>query len=216
MRSARAPAIERERAPAASERGEPDRDGRKEGRRTVLLISNDPLAPRQRLAAPSAPPPDGAAWLADTGHRVVGRGRIAAAGNGWLALEGVEAVQPFRLWDAHETVLAYNPDGPTREAPERPEQRRFRERLMRAYGGRCAVTGCDVPDLLDAAHLRPWRLGGEGVLLRADLHRMIDRGLAALADGRFRLSRPAPAYVEAAYGEHDGARLRKPLPAPRR
>ena len=176
----------------------------------TLLISNGPMAPQQRLADPSIPPPAGSAWLADTAHRVVGRGRIVDAGNGWLELDGIEAVEPFRFWDDHETVLVYDPAGPTREVAERPDQRRFRERLMRAYGGRCAVTGCDVPELLDAAHLRPWRLGGDGVLLRADLHRMIDRGLAEIANGRFRLSRPASAYVESAYGEHDGARLRKP------
>ena len=49
---------------------------------------------------------------------------------------------------------------------------------MKAYGGRCAVTGCAVPELLDAAHLMPWRIADEGILLRVDIHRMIDRGLA--------------------------------------
>ena len=176
----------------------------------VLLISNDPLAPRQRLADPSRPPPAGLAWLADAGHRVVGRGRIAAAGKGWLRLEAIEEVEPFAFWDDRQTVLAYNPDGPKREAARRPDQRRFRERLMAAYGGRCAVTGCNVPPLLDAAHLRPWRLGGDGVLLRTDLHRMIDNGLASIENGRFRLSRPVPASIEAGYGTYDGAKLKRP------
>ncbi len=176
----------------------------------ILLISNDPLARRQRLADPGKPPPAGPARFADADHLVVGRGRIVDGGNGWIELEGVEKLDPFRFWADDETVFAYRPDGPTREAAERPDQRRFRDRLMRAYGGRCAVTGCDIAELLDAAHLRPWRIDDEGVLLRADLHRMIDRGLARIENGRFRLSRPPPAYIEAEYGKHDGARLRKP------
>ncbi len=176
----------------------------------MLLISNDPSAPRQRLADPSRTP-SGPAHVADPAHRVVARAHVAGAGPGWIALTGVEEVEPFFLWADDETVLAYNPDGPTRETAERPEQRRFRERLMRAYGGKCAVTGCDVPQLLDAAHLRPWRLGGDGVLLRTDLHRLLDSGLARILDGRFRLSRPVEGYEH-----YDGKRLGKPRRRPDR
>ena len=142
----------------------------------ILLISNDPLAPRQRLAEPLKPPAPGPAYLADLDHLVLGRGCIAHASNGWLDLTDIATTERFWFWDDTETVLSYNPDGRKREAPERPNQRRFRERLMNAYGGRCAVTGCDVPDLLDAAHLMPWRIADEGVLLRTDLHRMIVSG----------------------------------------
>ena len=120
-------------------------------------------------------------------------------------------MDPFRFWDDPVTVFAYNPAGPMREAAERPEQRRFREHLLHVYGGRCAVTGFDVPELLDAAHLRPWRLSDEGVLLRTDLHRMLDRGLAEIRDGRFCLARPLPGYEQ-----YDGAKLTKPRSPPRR
>ena len=76
---------------------------------------------------------------------------------------------------------------------------------MRTWGGRCAVTGCDVPELLDAAHLRSWRLDDEGVLLRTDLHRMLDRGLAEVRDGCFHLLKPVSGYECV-----DGAKLRRP------
>ena len=157
------------------------------------------------------PLPSGQAWLADPEHLVTGRGRVTETGQGWVELSEVEAVDPFRFWDDPVTVFAYNPAGPTREAAERPDQRRFRERLLRVYGGQCAVTGCDVPELLDAVHLRPWRLGDEGVLLRTDLHRMIDRCLATIRDGRFRLARPLRGYEQ-----YDGAKLRNPRTPPRR
>lgn len=182
----------------------------------TLLISNDPLAPRQRLVDPSQPPPAGQAHFADTGHRVVGKGRIADAGGGWIVLEEIEKVAPFRAWDEGGTCLAYNPDGPSRDAAERPGQRRFRERLLRLYGGKCAVTGCAAEQMLEAAHLRSWRIDDAGVLLRVDIHRMIDRGLAEIRGGRFRLLRPAPASLEADYGQYDGAKLAKPRESRRR
>ena len=89
--------------------------------------------------------------------------------------------------------------------PERPKQRQFRQRLMRDYHGRCAVTDCDVAELLDAAHLMPWRVGDEGILLRVDFHRMIDRGVAEIRNGRFRLLRQVPGYEA-----YDGVKVRKP------
>ena len=174
----------------------------------MLLISNDPLVPRQRLAEPSKPPAPGPTYLADADHLVVGRGHIAAVENGWLELTGVEPLENkdrFWLWDDAETILAYHPDGRSRETPERPNQRRFRERLLREYGGRCAVTGCDAPEMLDAAHLTPWRIADEGILLRTDVHRMIDRGRAEIRNGRFRLLHPT-----AGYEQFDGVKLRKP------
>ena len=178
----------------------------------MLVISNDPLAPRQRLVDPSSPPAPGDAYLADAGGLVVARGQIVPAGRGWLDVDGIEAVEPFYLEDGRSTVLAYSPGGSTRQVAERPDQRAFRERLMHTWGGRCAVTGCDVRELLDAAHLRSWRLDDEGVLLRTDLHRMLDRGLAEIRDGRFHLRKPVPGYECV-----DGAKLRRPRkPQPRR
>ena len=173
-----------------------------------LLISNDPLTPRQRLADPSKPPGPGPVYLAGADHLVVGRGRVTGASDGWLELADIEAVgstERFWFWDDAETILSYNPDGRKREAADRPNQRRFRERLMNAYSGRCAVTGCAVPELLEAAHLMPWRIADEGVLLRVDIHRMIDRGLADITDGRFRLRRRVSGYEE-----YDGVRVSKP------
>ncbi|WP_336979879.1 HNH endonuclease signature motif containing protein [Altererythrobacter fulvus] len=53
---------------------------------------------------------------------------------------------------------------------------------MVAYEGRCAISGCDVREVLEAAHIMPY-LGEEtndvrnGLLLRADLHTLFDLGL---------------------------------------
>ncbi|WP_176330966.1 HNH endonuclease signature motif containing protein [Burkholderia vietnamiensis] len=80
------------------------------------------------------------------------------------------------------------PEGALRftSAPVRPEQAAFRRALFERFNGRCALTGCAVAELLDAAHLpgRRWELGhntaDDGILLRADLHRALDTGLIRL------------------------------------
>ena len=59
-------------------------------------------------------------------------------------------------------------------------QHRFRAGLLERFGATCAVTGVQPEVVLDAAHLynfaeRPVHELDEGLLLRADLHRMFDR-----------------------------------------
>ncbi len=66
------------------------------------------------------------------------------------------------------------------ETPVRPDQQPFRSILLAAYGGACAITDCKLEAVLDAAHLRDWRESNtvnDGILLRADLHRLLDAGL---------------------------------------
>ncbi len=77
----------------------------------------------------------------------------------------------------------------------RPEQAAFRRAVFERYNGKCALTGCEIACLLDAAHLpdRNWREGhndaADGILLRADLHRLLDSGHIALAkDGSIEMS----------------------------
>jgi hypothetical protein len=71
-------------------------------------------------------------------------------------------------------------------APIRPDQFAFRRALFERFNDRCALTGCAIAQLLDAAHLpgRDWSLGQnsaeDGILLRADLHRAMDNDLIRL------------------------------------
>jgi putative restriction endonuclease len=71
-----------------------------------------------------------------------------------------------------------------RKVVARRGQSTFREALIGAYSGRCAVTGCDVISVLEAAHLRPYRGPNSntllnGLLLRADIHTLVDLSLLA-------------------------------------
>jgi hypothetical protein len=67
----------------------------------------------------------------------------------------------------------------------RQGQPEFRRRLMAAYDGRCSISGWDVPDSLEAAHIMRY-LGPQsndlsnGLLLRADLHMLFDLGLITI------------------------------------
>jgi hypothetical protein len=77
----------------------------------------------------------------------------------------------------------------------RPDQRAFREAVYKACSGRCVVSGCSVPEAVEAAHLqgRRWRDGHntatDGLLLRRDLHALYDSGLLSIAgDGIVSLS----------------------------
>lgn len=88
-----------------------------------------------------------------------------------------EPFDPKGQKDARDRVL--------REVVRRRGQQKFRETLIAAYGGRCAVTGCSVIPLLEAAHITPY-LGPDtnsitnGLLLRTDVHTLWDLGLLAV------------------------------------
>lgn len=68
-------------------------------------------------------------------------------------------------------------------------QAAFRASLLHAYNARCCVTGCDLADALEAAHISPYR-GQQsnhlqnGLLLRSDIHTLFDLGLIALSADR--------------------------------
>lgn len=58
--------------------------------------------------------------------------------------------------------------------------------LLKAYGGKCAITGCDVLEALEAAHIYPLQGvatndASSGLLRRSDLHTLFDLGTR---DGR--------------------------------
>ncbi|UEP39769.1 hypothetical protein LL998_34075 (plasmid) [Burkholderia ambifaria] len=84
----------------------------------------------------------------------------------------------------------------TIEVERRMKQAAFRLRLGKHYGWQCAVSGAAIKAALEAAHLpgRNWRFDNrvtDGVLLRADLHRLLDAGVARIEGNRFVLDAAA-------------------------
>lgn len=65
-------------------------------------------------------------------------------------------------------------------------QSSFRESLIKAYGARCMITGCDILAVIEAAHIKPFRGAKDhkvenGLLLRADIHTLFDLNLLAIS-----------------------------------
>lgn len=64
-------------------------------------------------------------------------------------------------------------------------QAKFRNGLIKRYGARCMVSGCEFLQLVEAAHIDPYRGTANnhlenGILLRTDLHTLFDLGLFAI------------------------------------
>ncbi len=112
---------------------------------------------------------------------------------------------PTGAVDARETVA--------RQIKARRGQQAFRDKLLAAYGRRCAITGCPVVDVLEAAHIHPYRGDGtnhiaNGLLLRADLHTLFGCDLLAVDPDGMRVV-VAPSIRGSAYGKLHGRTLRK-------
>lgn len=78
----------------------------------------------------------------------------------------------------------------TSEVARRLNQQAFRVRVGERHGWKCGVTGTSVREVLKAAHYpdqRHWvaEETGDGMLLRADLHRLLECGIAEITDGTF-------------------------------
>jgi len=82
---------------------------------------------------------------------------------------------------------------------QRVGQNLFREGLMALWGGRCAITGLDVPELLRASHAKPWADSNDverldvynGLLLAAHWDAAFDAGLVTVGAGGALVVSPA-------------------------
>lgn len=95
-------------------------------------------------------------------------------------------------------------------------QPEFRARLLGAYNSRCAVTGCEVMDALEAAHITPFaeeQVYGisNGILLRSDVHTLFDLFLLSIDPTSWTV-KIAPALA-GSYGSIDGIKVRLPAEA---
>ncbi|HEV8479699.1 MAG TPA: HNH endonuclease [Candidatus Eisenbacteria bacterium] len=130
------------------------------------------------------------------------------------------------------TLPAVAPDLPIEQAGERytqylararKGQRAFQIKVLDAYGRSCAVTTEHSLPVLDAAHIQPYAEGGDhsvgnGILLRADIHRLFDKGLVTITqDYKFRVSKSLESVYKngRAYYELEEASLRDGIHLPR-
>lgn len=100
-------------------------------------------------------------------------------------------------------------------------QRKFRNALLKRYGAQCLISGCQLLDVLEAAHIWPYRGDqdnhpGNGLLLRADLHTLFDLDLIGICpvDLEVRLAPPLRRVPD--YHVLGGQRLRISTAKPER
>ncbi|WP_415297574.1 HNH endonuclease [Cellulosimicrobium sp. SJTW-1] len=127
--------------------------------------------------------------------------------------QGPAHVKSGRPFDA-TTPDRHDDDRAIRALLIRKGQPQFRAHLLVTYEGRCAVTACGVGEVLEAAHVVPYRLGGayatsNGLLLRADLHTLFDTGLLAFDDDRRVVLHPRLSDSE--YQPLVGVQVREPV-----
>lgn len=96
----------------------------------------------------------------------------------------------------------------------RQGQPQFRSALLRAYEGRCAVTGTAIESVLEAAHISPYK--GEqtnetwnGLLLRADIHTLFDLFQITVEATSLRV-RVSPALAGSEYADLEGTVIATP------
>lgn len=117
---------------------------------------------------------------------------------GYFDVENIE--------DARERILA--------SIVQRQGQSEFRQQLIKAYGGQCAITGCNVEQALEAAHIIPYQ-GIDtnhltnGLLLRADIHTLFDLYLLSIYPDTYSVV-ISPKLMDTCYQDFAGCKLNLP------
>ncbi|MCF6156446.1 MAG: HNH endonuclease [Candidatus Brocadia sp.] len=97
----------------------------------------------------------------------------------------------------------------------RQGQPAFRKSLLDAYGGRCAITECDVVHVLESAHIYPYQ-GEEtntvtnGLLLRSDIHTLFDLHIITVHPETLKIH-INPTLKDSLYWELNEKTLREPI-----
>lgn len=125
--------------------------------------------------------------FAEYSPTVHGVWELADVGDAKLRPRQISTPQAIELEEARISAMTDGEFDPTEDARrrimrtlvQREGQPQFRRALIDEYAGACAISGCTVEALLEAAHIIPY-LGphtndvSNGLLLRADLHKLFD------------------------------------------
>lgn len=113
---------------------------------------------------------------------------------------------PNEIIDARERIKA--------EIVHRRGQPAFRREMLKAYDSTCAFTGCKAVEVLDAAHIDPYK--GEatnhpqnGLLLRTDIHTLFDLGLITIDNEKMTII-VSSALMETEYKQLSGHKIKLP------
>lgn len=149
-------------------------------------------------------------------YEIIGLGHVTAYATPFFTIEGPASIDgrsnientdfdPEDL-EEQERVLA--------SVRRRLGQPAFRAALMQAYDGKCAISGCTVTQVLEAAHIVPYRgkdsnYVQNGILLRADLHTLFDLHLIRI-DPHSRVVSVDASLIGTPYWDLNGIALYEP------
>jgi hypothetical protein len=126
-----------------------------------------------------------------------------------LKLESVPTVPVYR--DFGEAPNDDPNELRTFAAKVRRGQPQFREKLIRLYRSKCAITGTEVPDVLEACHILLHSKSGinhsdNGILLRSDIHVLFDSGMIRINPSTLTVI-VDPLLTNSVYGQYHGRNL---------
>jgi len=113
---------------------------------------------------------------------------------------------PKNLTDAKKLVA--------RQIAARRGQKKFRNALLKAYDGKCAITDCNVESILEAAHIIPYN-GQDtnhvqnGILMRSDIHLLFDLGLLTIKPKTYKIILH-PSLAKSNYWVFNGKQMNLP------
>lgn len=95
----------------------------------------------------------------------------------------------------------------------RQGQTDFRKKVLDAYNHKCAISENDVEEVLEAAHIFPYKgkdtnTINNGILLRSDLHLLFDKKLIRI--NQEYIVEISPQLVNTVYKKYSGIKLRLP------
>jgi HNH endonuclease len=98
-----------------------------------------------------------------------------------FTMDSTEQARVIRSLDESELPSIIERQRVLANVLSRPQQAKFREDILRAYEGRCLISGEAIPSVLEAAHIVPVKNNGadlvdNGFCLRVDIHRLYDSG----------------------------------------
>ncbi len=158
---------------------------------------------------------DGFFFFEGFGPTGLAHGKGPAAELEAFALKETKAATESGVFDPKSVI-----DGRVRvlaSIVRRRGQPAFRDALIAAYSGKCAISGCDAVQALEAAHITPYK-GPEtnhpvnGLLFRADLHTHFDVGFLAVHE-ETRQVLLSPTLLNSSYSEFAGRIVNAPNPS---
>ena len=139
-------------------------------------------------------------WLSSTAHE--GLLHVFPEGEEFVIVPTFEAIRRVPLVELAATLreLAQTDTSPKGTPPQRTErqqkvmmrtaQHRYKAELEKMWGGRCALTGLRMPELLRASHVKPWKDSTDservdpynGFLLESRMDALFDQGFISFDD----------------------------------